>query len=178
MYETVVTKKRDESVNMQENRESERLYLYALSLEEIKQIIDGTQTFLQESAVSEVIAQAVRRRYDRMEQAPKEAHPWLTYWLIEKKEQKRGIGLVGCKYLPNEDGYVEIGYTMAEEYRNQGYMTEALLAFLDWLYEYPFCKGAKLLIRSANLPSRKVAENCGFLHQGREEIYEVYQYDF
>lgn len=48
MYETVVTKKRDESVNMQENRESERLYLYALSLEEIKQIIDGTQTFLQE----------------------------------------------------------------------------------------------------------------------------------
>lgn len=95
-----------------------------------------------------------------------------------KKEQKRGIGLVGCKYLPNEDGYVEIGYTMAKEYRNQGYMTEALLAFLDWLYEYPFCKGAKLLIRSANLPSRKVAENCGFLHQGREDIYEVYQYDF
>lgn len=73
---------------MQENRESERLYLYALSLEEIKQIIDGTQTFLQESAVSEVIAQAVRRRYDRMEQAPEEAHPWLTYWLIEKKSKR------------------------------------------------------------------------------------------
>lgn len=163
---------------MSEKMECERLLLEALSLEEMEQIRDGKQNFLQESVLSEVIKIAVVQKMERMKQVPVDVHPWLTYWLIKEKNSGQGIGLIGSKYLPDEEGYVELGYAIAREYRCCGYMTEALEGFLDWLYEFEFCNGARLSIRSANLPSMRVADKCGFLFQKTQDIYRIYQYDF
>ena len=163
---------------MSEKIESERLLLKPLSIEEMEQIQGNEQKFLQESVLSEVIKIAVTQKIERMKQVPKDVQPWLTYWLIQKKDNGQGIGLIGSKYLPDEEGYVELGYAMAKECRCCGYMTEALEGFLDWLYEFEFCNGARLSIRSANLPSVKVAEKCGFLFQKTQDIYRIYQYDF
>lgn len=131
-----------------------------------------------ESALTEVIRDAIEHKIDRMQKAPEEAHEWLTYWLIQKKQQTQGIGLIGSKNLPDEEGYVEVGYIISREYRRQGYMTEALEGFLDWLYQWSFCAGAKLFIRSANLPSVKVAETCGFQYEGMWDVYCIYRYSF
>ena len=73
---------------------------------------------------------------------------------------------------------VELGYAMAREFRRNGYMAEALLAFLDWLYECPFCTGARLRILPSNFPSLKTARSCGFIQAGQEDIYFIYQYNF
>lgn len=158
--------------------ECEELLLRALDLEEMEQLAAGSQEFLKETVLSEVIKIAITEKIKRMRAASKEAQPWLSYWLIQQKVSGQGIGVIGSKYLPDEEGYVELGYAVAPEYRGKGYMTEALMGFLDWLYEFPFCNGARLSIRSANLPSIKVAEKCGFRYQKMEDIYRVYQYDF
>ena len=156
----------------------ERLMLRPLSLKEMEQIQNGSQDFLEKSVLTKVIMSAVEHKIEQMHMVQADVHPWLTYWLITEKESGIGIGLIGSKYLPDLEGYVEIGYGIAREYRGRGYMTEALEGFLDWLYEYPFCTGAKLQIRSANLPSIRVAEKCGFQYEGVEDIYEVYRYLF
>ena len=161
---------------MAEKIECARLILTPLSLEEMEMIQGGAQNFLKESALSEVIKSAVAHKIERMKRAPKEMHSWLTYWRIAERTSGEGVGLIGCKYLPDEDGYVELGYAVARECRRRGYMTEALLGFLDWLYECPACVGATLSIRGANLPSARVAEKCGFQFEGMRDIYRIYKY--
>lgn len=158
--------------------ECKHLRLVSLSLEEMEQIQEENQTFLAKSVLSDVIRIAVERKIERMKEAPIEVHPWLNYWLVQEKSSGQGVGLIGSKFLPDEEGYVEIGYAMAKEYRNRGYMTEALEGFLDWLYDCPFCTGAFVAIRSANIPSVKVAENCGFTWEKRADLYEIYRYEF
>lgn len=163
--------------SMGEMVECERLWLKSLSLEEMEQIQNGSQNFLCESALSQVIKTAVAHKIERMRKAPREAHPWMGYWLIWEKESGKGVGLIGSKALPDMDGFVEIGYAVAKEFRRKGYMTEALLGFLDWLYEWQFCCGATLAIRSANVPSIRVAEKCGFQFEKMQDIYRIYRYN-
>lgn len=161
-----------------EKTECERLVLRPLSLMEMERIQNGNQDFLEKSVLTQVIMSAVIHKIEQMHMVQPKIHPWLNYWLISEKGSGRGVGLIGSKNLPDAEGYVEIGYAMAREYRCRGYMTEALLGFLDWLCEYPFCSGAKLLIRSANVSSIRVAENCGFEYEGMQDIYRVYRYLF
>lgn len=155
-----------------------RLFLKSLSLKEMEQIQNGSQDFLDKSVLSQVIMSAVEHKIEQMHMVQPEIYPWLNYWLITEKKSGCGIGLIGNKHLPDAEGYTEIGYAIAGGYRRRGYMTEALLGFLDWLYEYPFCRGAKLLIRIANVPSIRVAEKCGFSYEGMQDIYGVYRYLF
>lgn len=156
----------------------ERLILRSLSLDEMEQIQNGSQDFLNKSLLTGVIMSAVEHKIEQMRMVQAEFHPWLNYWLIAEKKSGCGVGLIGSKHLPDLEGYVEVGYAVAGEYRCRGYMTEALEGFLDWLYECPFCRGAKLLIRTANVPSVRVAEKCGFEYEGMQDIYETYRYLF
>lgn len=158
--------------------ECARLLLTSLSLQEMERMQSGSSDILEKSVFTEVIKAALLYKTGQMKQAPKEAHPWLNYWLIQEKESGRGIGLIGSKHLPDEEGYVELGYAVAKEYRNRGYMTEALNGFLDWLYGWDFCSGAILSIRKSNFPSARVAEKCGFIYEKAQDIYLIYRYEF
>lgn len=155
-----------------------RLLIRPLSKKELEQIERGRQDFLAESILTEEIKAAIENKIGQMKRLPKSAHPWVTYWLILEKESGFGVGLIGSKSLPDADGYVELGYIVAKEYQNNGYMTEALLGFLDWLYGWPFCSGAMLSIRSTNEPSLKVADKCGFRFERQKENFSIYRYDF
>ena len=163
---------------MSEQFKSKRLTVRALSLNEMQQLQNSAQNFLKESVLSEVIRNAITKKIERMREVSEDAHPWLTYWLIREEDSGQGIGLVGSKFLPDEEGYVELGYAIAEENRRNGYMTEALEGFLDWLCEFPFCNGAVLSIWNENASSIKVAEKCGFCYKETKEGYRIYQYDF
>lgn len=163
---------------MNEKIKCRRLLLKSLSLEEMEQIENGRQDFLMESLLTEVIKSAIKYKTEQMRMAPQEAYSWLNYWLIEERRSGQGIGLIGSKHLPDAEGYVELGYTVAEEYRNRGYMTEALEGFLDWLYMHPFCQGAVLSVQETNHSSVKVAQKCGFYCEGIKEGYWIYRYKF
>ena len=136
----------------------------SLSLGELRQIEEGEGGFLMKSVLSEAVLGAVTHKIACMQQAPKETHAWFTYWLISLQAGGPGIGV--------------IGYAVAKECRGRGYAAEALAEFLDWLYEWEFVSGAVAYIKEGNTASRRVAESCGFLHEGRYEGYLVYRYMF
>ena len=164
--------------NIRKSRKSERLFLTPLSLDELYRLTDGTGDFLMASVLTETIRLAILHKIKTMELLPSDTHPWLTYWLIRRQGVRQGIGVIGSKNLPDENGYAELGYAVAEEYRRQGYFTEAMTEFLDWMYECPFCNGALLYIRATNIPSMRAAEKCGFLYEEMYGIYKVYRYIF
>ncbi len=61
---------------------------------------------------------------------------WWNYMVLHRTDRKL-IGACGFKGEPSPDGEVEIGYEVAEPYRNRGLATEAargllLFAFGDW----------------------------------------------
>lgn len=66
------------------------------------------------------------------------SHPidymWYTTWVVILKSEKRIIGHIMLKGYPDLNGEVIIGYYMQEEYRCNGYMTEALRRFTQWVF--------------------------------------------
>ncbi|MCR5704076.1 MAG: GNAT family N-acetyltransferase [Eubacterium sp.] len=63
----------------------------------------------------------------------------------------------------NDRKPMEITYGTEEKYQGQGYMTEALNAFLKWFFENTEYKLINGLIPDSNTKSRSVAEKNGFV---------------
>lgn len=61
-----------------------------------------------------------------------------------------------------EKGITEIGYGIAEDYRNCGYATEAVSALTDWALEQPCLMCVMAETEESNVASQKVLSNAGF----------------
>ncbi len=92
--------------------------------------------------------------------ADEENFLFFTEFLIVLKENSHVIGSIDFKYVPR-DGLTEVGYGLNEKYSGNGYMTEALGAFLKW--------GKSLGVKAVqadtlkdNLKSQNVLKRCGF----------------
>ena len=71
----------------------------------------------------------------------------------------------------------EIGYAIGRKYWNQGYMSEALKAMIDFIFK----TGVHKVVVShlvGNNASKRVIEKCGLIYEGRrkEEIHYHEQY--
>lgn len=100
-----------------------------------------------------------------------ETEELVTKWLKEEKENIRirfvitikgndePIGAIDTVHFV--DGVPAIGYSLSRKYWNKGYMSEACLAFINYLFNqgYP-----KILICAdkRNAGSLRVIEKCGF----------------
>ena len=89
-----------------------------------------------------------------------ERYLFFTEFLIVLKENDCVIGSIDFKYVPR-DGLTELGYGLNPAFEGNGYMTEALSAFLEF--------GRSLGIRTVradtlpdNLRSQRVLAKCGF----------------
>ena len=85
---------------------------------------------------------------------------FFTEFLIARREDSRVIGSIDYKYVPRS-GVPEVGYGMNPRFEGRGYMTEALMAFLEF--------GRALGIRTVradtereNVKSQNVLKRCGF----------------
>ena len=85
---------------------------------------------------------------------------FFTEFLIVCRENDTIIGSIDYKYVPR-DGLTEVGYGLNPRYEGNGYMTEALEAFLAF--------GKSLGIRTVladtepdNIKSQRVLQKCGF----------------
>jgi RimJ/RimL family protein N-acetyltransferase len=102
-----------------------------------------------------------------MEGLYKEAlkHPdtywWYTNWQIILKAGNKSIGSACFMKEPDECGQVEIGYGINEEYRNQGYVTEAAKAICDWALQQNNVKSVIAETEVDNYASHRVLEKCG-----------------
>jgi len=89
---------------------------------------------------------------------------WYEEWqsvLIILKDVNKVIGGICFQKNPEEYGAAQIYFMVQPEYRNNGYMTEALQSGIPWIFQNPDI--AYLLAETArdNLPSRRVLEKTG-----------------
>ncbi|MBN1875616.1 MAG: GNAT family N-acetyltransferase [Anaerolineae bacterium] len=62
---------------------------------------------------------------------------------------------------------LEIGYAVFDEVnRNKGYATEALALFVKYLFSTKKINRLQISIDPENIPSKRVAEKCGFILEG------------
>ena len=86
--------------------------------------------------------------------------PWGLFVIVEKSSGL-SVGGIGFKGAPNERGEVEIGYGIADSYKNRGVASEALAALCDFAR-----RGARFVLAETdrdNVASQRVLEKCGFL---------------
>jgi len=150
--------------------DSKRLVLNPLSLEQLETALVSIRMLAGSMGVPIVsrllggtVERAVTMKIEKMHSIPREKHPWFTYWLIVLKEEKIGAGLVGYKGSPNENGEVEIGYGIDEQYQRCGYMTEAVNTLNEWAFAHSEVRAitaTRVLVK--NFASQKVLIKTGF----------------
>lgn len=147
--------------------ESERLFLKPLTFSELSFIIsndtDKVETLIEEDAIFDFVKLAISKKLEKMKNVDEETHEWYTYWLIIDKNNQKGIGFIGFKGVPDENGYSEVGYSISFTYRKRGLMSEALSLLIKWAANFDNCRGitAKRVLKT-NIGSNNVLKNCNF----------------
>ena len=134
---------------------TERLRLYPASREQMEAMIASEQDEELKKAYCEMLEGCLR-------------HPdqwdWYAIWMIEQKDGTR-VGDLCFKGL-QENGVAEIGYGILEEYRGQGYATEAVQAACRWAFRHTEVKSLEAETEAGNAASQRVLEKSGFHPNG------------
>lgn len=164
---------------------TDRLLLIPLSLPQLEISLYSPRTLAENlgvpivSRIFEGVAErAIKMKVEKMTAAPRIQHSWFTYWLIVIKEKNTGVGLVGYKGIPDENGASEIGYGIDERYQQQGYMTESVNALIKWAFSHPECLTITATgVLKTNKGSQKVLKNNGFIEIACHETTLDYKLD-
>jgi [ribosomal protein S5]-alanine N-acetyltransferase len=106
-----------------------------------------------------------RMRLEQMRKDPSE-QAWLTRAMVLRDPESTVIGHIGFHGPPDARGRVEVGYTVLEGYRRQGYAGEAVRALFDWVAT---THGITRFIASVgpwNDPSLGLIRKLGFVQTG------------
>jgi RimJ/RimL family protein N-acetyltransferase len=146
--------------------ESQRLFLKSLSFSELSFInsneTDKVDTLIEQEAIFDFVKTAILKKLEKMQNVDEVIHEWYTYWLIIDKDNGKGIGFIGFKGFPDENGFSEVGYSISPNYRKKGLMTEALETLVKWAYGFQESKGIFAKVLKTNIGSIKVLNNCNF----------------
>ena len=107
--------------------------------------------------------------------------PWLIRAIIAR-EQSRMLGYINFHMPPNDDGMVEVGYTIFTEHRRKGFAEEAVRALFEWALQQGGVKIFRASVGPWNEPSLRMVEKLGFTEvgeqwdeiDGRELVFELH----
>lgn len=109
--------------------------------------------------------------------------PWLLRAIVrsEPGRPREVIGYLNFHAGPNEEGQVEIGYTLMPWARGQGYAIEAVRAMFDWARREHGIRRFRASVGPDNERSINLITKLGFVHtgeqwdpdDGRELVYEL-----
>lgn len=105
-------------------------------------------------------------RLDDIRRDPRAAD-WIARAVIAEPEGVV-VGHGGFHGPPDDDGVVEVGYTVAPEYRRRGYATAILAELLRRADADPQVTAVRASIRPDNIGSRKVVAVFGFRKIGEQ----------
>jgi ribosomal-protein-alanine N-acetyltransferase len=106
------------------------------------------------------------------------ADPSIRRWLgramvlTEPDGARRVIGTIGFHGPPDDRERLEIGYSVQERYRRQGFAREAVRAMLDWAAGEHGIHRFIASISPANEPSLALTRSFGFVRTG-EQMDEI-----
>src|SRR5215471_698385 len=117
--------------------ETERLSIKLLTLSQLKLWINNI-SFLETELdckcdvepIEGFFLKIINGQIDIIENDP-ENYMYHSFWFIVRKSDKRVVGSMDFKNIPNELGEVGIGYGLGKKYEHNGYMTEAIKAFCE-----------------------------------------------
>ncbi len=87
---------------------------------------------------------------------------WYTNWQIILSDENVSIGSL-CFMGPPNNGRVEVGYGINEQWRCHGYMTEALSSVVCFVFSQPDVFLVTAESEKDNCASHRVLEKCGFV---------------
>ena len=135
--------------------ETERLRLYVASRVEMEQLI--------ERQTDEELRKAYQEMLDGYLAHPEQGE-WYEIWIVTRRDGVQ-VGDLCFKGL-NEDGSVEIGYGINDEFQGQGYATEAVIATVDWALRQSGVLRVEAETEPDNTASQRVLAKCGFVSNG------------
>jgi Acetyltransferases, including N-acetylases of ribosomal proteins len=93
---------------------------------------------------------------------------WVAWYYCLKMADNTllAIGSGGFKGKPDENGVVEIGYSIMEEHQRKGYASEAVKALTRWAFGFPNVNKIIAQTFPENSGSIKVLGRCGFKFVG------------
>lgn len=94
---------------------------------------------------------------------------WFTDWDILLRETGEVVGGAGFKGNPDSSGRVEIGYGISEQFRRNGYMTEALEGMCRWAFKQKNVKTILSEVEFGNDASVKTLLKNGFIETSPQE---------
>ena len=101
-----------------------------------------------------------------------EKNPGLGLWITRLKETNEFIGWYILKHLPN-NGEVEVGFRIKEQFWNKGYSTEAGKALLLHGFETLGLEKIAAIVRPDNFASQAVIKKIGLQEKGTGTWYGI-----
>jgi RimJ/RimL family protein N-acetyltransferase len=109
-----------------------------------------------------------------------ESAGWVT-GIVWDPERRVAVGRAGYHGPPDDEGMVEVGYSIDPQYRRQGYARAALLALVARAGREPGVTTVRATISPSNVASRDLVLGHGFVEVGEqmddedglEIVYEV-----
>ena len=137
--------------------QTERLQIYAASDCEMKKLIAEETEDEMRTAYQEMLEGCISHPEQRN---------WYAVWFMERKDGSgRRIGDLCFKGL-GADGVVEIGYGTYTGFEGNGYMTEAVIALVQWAARQPGVLCIEAETGEDNKASQRVLEKSGFVPSG------------
>lgn len=98
---------------------------------------------------------------------------WYRTWTFYDKSENTVVGGALFKGKPNENGYVEIGYGMADDRQGRGFATEGNGRLVRWALEEMNASGVTAETEKDNAASIRVLKKLGF-----EQTHETDEFSY
>ncbi len=99
----------------------------------------------------------------------KKDYLFYTMWIIVEKNKRAIIGGICFHGEPDKNGEVEIGYGTDDDYRNNGYMTEAISGLIQWATVNKKIRKIKAETDKTNISSIRILEKNNFEITGQND---------
>lgn len=95
------------------------------------------------------------------------------YWLMELRETHEPIGIIGYHAVSWEHKKAELGFWLLPKFWKNGYVTEAALATLNFVFDTLQLNRIEATVETENPASINAIMKLGFTHEGTFREYEI-----